>query len=341
MRSFLYIAFLALTATLSSCEKDEKLYDAPVVPVGIQTATFAMGENYENQLWFEFSTQQTSSNPFGLWDIAFSTDETNRILVNAGRHSSYGVAMFEGMDFRDIVTIDPAKQNWMFDNPNWHTDSLAFSGAMMQDGPGKYSGKKRIYVINRGADSLGVKKFIKLKVCGREGGVYHFQWSLLEDTTPANDIYLRVDTDHNFAYYNFSMEKEVYNEPRDNNSWDIMFTTYKEPVYEESTGKYLPYVLRGIISNPNKVKVCELNNKIAFEKIDLSYAKGLNYSNDANIIGYDWKIWSLTANKYTVDQNKVFIIVDTKGNYFKMKVVDFYDDQGRKGYPKLAWELLK
>jgi len=25
----------------------------------------------------------------------------------------------------------------------------------------------------------------------------------------------------------------------------------------------------------------------------------------------------------------------------KMKFVDFYDDQGRKGYPKMAWEILQ
>jgi hypothetical protein len=58
-------------------------------------------------------------------------------------------------------------------------------------------------------------------------------------------------------------------------------------------------------------------------------------------IGFDWKIWSLTANKYTVDQNKVYVIIDSKGDYYKLKFVDFYDDQGRKGYPKMAWEILK
>ena len=39
--------------------------------------------------------------------------------------------------------------------------------------------------------------------------------------------------------------------------------------------------------------------------------------------------------------NKIYIFKDTKDNYFKMKFVDFYDDNGKKGYPKMAWELLK
>lgn len=341
MKHLLHIAFVAILLLISSCEKEEELYPAPVVPAGIQTATFAMGENYENQLWFEFSSQKTVANPFGLWDIAFSSDASNRVMINCGKHGSFGIAVFENKDFADITQIDPSRQNWAFDNPNGDPDSLAFTGWFDQVSPGKAVGRSCLYVLNRGADSLGNKKYIKIKMIGREGGVYHFQWSPLEDTTPSRDIYIRINPDYNFAYYNFSLEAEVYNEPLPNNKWDIVFTTYKEPVYEESTGKYLPYVLRGILINPGTVQVCELNNKIAFEKIDLAYAKGLTYTRKLNEIGYDWKIWSLTANKYTVDQNKIFVLINAQGNYFKMKVVDFYDDLGRKGYPKLAWELLK
>ncbi len=342
MKSHIYIAFCFITIILlTSCEKSEKLYPAPVVPKGIQTATFAMGENYENQLWFEFSTQNTWSNPFGLWDIGFSCNENNQIIINSGRHGSYGVVYFDNTDFKDITTIDQSRETWHYDNPNGAVDSLAFSNWCSYSSQGKAIGKNRLYILNRGADSLGNKKFIKLKIVGREGGVYHFQWSLLEDAIPTNDIYLRINPNYNYVYFNFSLEKEVYNEPVSNNSWDILFTTYKEEVKDDVTQKYFPYVLRGVLTNPNKVRVCEINNKIAFEAIDLNFAKSQKFSPFKNEIGYDWKLWNLSANKYTVDQNKIYIIQDTKENYFKLKFIDFYDDLGRKGYPKLAWELLK
>jgi hypothetical protein len=337
--SFLFTAILLVS--LSACEKSEKLYPAPVVPKGIQTATFAMGENYENQLWFEFSTQRTWSNPFGIWDIGFSCSENNEIIINSGRHGSYGAIHYDNADFGDITTVDQAREKWHYDNPNGAPDSLAFSSWYLPGGSGKITGKDRLYILNRGADSLGNKKFIKLKIVGREGGVYHFQWSLLEDSIPTNDIYLRINTNYNYVYYNFTLEKEVYNEPIDKECWDLLFTTYKEEVKDDVTQKYYPYILRGVLINPNKVRVCELNNKIAFEQIDLEFAQTQNYSPFRNEIGYDWKIWNLSANKYTVDQNKIYLIQDTKGNFFKLKFVDFYDDQGRKGFPKLAWELLK
>ncbi|MFN4913943.1 MAG: HmuY family protein [Sphingomonadales bacterium] len=336
----LYILFVILTClSITACEKDEPLYTAPEVPLGTQSATFAMGENYENQLWFEFSTQKTASNSFGLWDIGFSLSEKNNIIINCGKHSAYAVTYMENTNFRDIQYIEESKHNWTFDNPNGHADSLSFSGWCESYQSGKAKPKDRLYIINRGADSLGTKKYIKLKMLGREGGSYHFQWGALTDTTP-HDVYITAKNEYNYAYYCFSTEKEVYNEPFQRDNWDIVITTYKQTVTEETIGTTMPYILRGVLSNPNKVKVLELNNVIDFNAINLQYAKSLVFSNFLNEIGYDWKTWSLSANKYTVNQKKIFIILDAKGNYFKMRFVDFYNDKGEKGYPKIAWELL-
>jgi hypothetical protein len=336
-----WIGILLISMCLLACEKEEPLYTAPDVPLGTQSATFAMGENYENQIWFEFSTQKTVSNPFGLWDIGFSLNEKNNIIINCGKHSAYTVTWMENTSFRDIIQIDANKHVWTFDNPNGHPDSLSFTGWYENNQQGKIEAKDRLYIINRGADSLGAKKFIKLKLLSREGGSYHFQWGLISDTIPRHDVFINVKNDYNYVYYCFTTEKEVFNEPLPRDNWDMVFTTYKQTVTEETLGTTMPYILRGVLSNPNKVKVLELNNVIDFNQIDLKYAKNLVLSQFLNIIGYDWKTWSLTANKYTVNQKKIFIILDSKGNYFKMRFVDFYNDKGEKGYPKIAWELLK
>ena len=337
----IYISLILLVISLAGCEKEEPLYTAPEVPIGTQSTSFFMGENYENQLWFEFSTQKTASNPFGLWDIGFSMNETNKIIINSGKHSAFNVTSIDNVDFKDLTSIDISKFQWRFDNPNGHVDSLAFSGWCKNYSLGKAEPFNRLYIINRGADSLGNKKFIKLKMMGREGNSYHFKWAVLSDTAATHDVYIQTNNNYNYCYYNFGIEKEVQNEPLNRDNWDLMITTYKQVVKDETLGQTMPYILRGVLTNPNKVKVIELNNKIPFDQIDLTYAKALVFSNYLNEIGYDWKTWSLSANKYTINQNKVFIILDAKGNYFKMRFVDFYNDLGEKGYPKIAWELLK
>jgi len=52
------LAGLFATAFFTACEKPEKLYPQPKTSLGVQSQIFAMGENYANQLWFDFATQK-------------------------------------------------------------------------------------------------------------------------------------------------------------------------------------------------------------------------------------------------------------------------------------------
>lgn len=342
MRLKLSILLSVFVLTFSACEKAEKLRELPPVPAGIQTQIFGMGENYENQIWFEFSTQKTEINRHDNWDIAFSNDERHLVLVNGGKNANFGVATFPGADFNSFTTIDYKNNRWDFDNPSGETDSLVFKNWCTKTGPGQYTGNNVLYVFDLGDDTMGLKRYIKFKLLSRDNGVYHINWSYMQDTIPVHDEYLRANESNNYLYYNFSLQKEVYNEMMDKGKWDLVFTTYKQWIPDPDHGNIpYPYVLRGVQTNPNNVKVAEVSGMRNFEDIDLDFALSAKYSNDYDEIGYDWKVWNLTANKYTVNQNKIYIVLDSKGNYYKMKFVDFYDDQGRKGYPKMAWELLK
>lgn len=324
---------------LNSCEKAEKLYPEPTIPKGIQTQIFGMGENYENQIWFEFSTQATAINRSDVWDIAFSCGAENTIKINGGKNSYFGVARFPGADFNSFTAIDVKQTMWEFDNPGGLSDSMVFNGWCSAAGAGTYKSNDVLYIIDLGEDTLTSKRYIKLKLDGRYPGYYKFSWAYMGDTAARSTVTLNTNTDYNYVYYSFGAKAEVQNEPFTNTKWDIVFTTYKQIIPDENS-KPFPYILRGVLSNQNGVEVGEIKN-IPFEDINISNALAAVYSQKQDEIGYDWKIWNLTANKYTVDQNKIYLIKDTKGQYFKMKFVDFYDDQGRKGYPKMAWELLK
>lgn len=339
----LLILFSPLIILLNSCERPEKLYELKPIPAGLQTKTFGMGENYENQIWFEFSSQQFYINRHDGWDIAFSCDGSHRILVNGGKNGSFGVKRYYGRDFNYVFAPSDLKNTtWDFDNPSAESDSLVFSNWCTGAGT-QYYGKDYLYVFDLGDDTLGAKRYIKFKIVERNGGVYSFKWCFIDDTIATYEEFKRIDETRNYIYYNFSTQSEVYNEPVDKNHWDIVFTTYKKWIPNESNGNLpYPYVLRGVLSNPNGVLVKEVSGSaVKFEDINLAFAKSQTMSTALDEIGYDWKVWSMTANKYTVDQNKIYIIIDTKGDYYKLKFVDFYDDLGRKGYPKMAWELLK
>ena len=85
----------------------------------------------------------------------------------------------------------------------------------------------------------------------------------------------------------------------------------------------------------------QLEGKANWNSFQYADALQLPFNKNWNEIGYDWKEYDQNAGRYTIVPNRFYILKTKNGNYFKMRFVDFYDDQGRKGYPKMAWELLK
>ncbi len=347
MNRYLFITISLLIFIFSGCEKKEKLWPKIIVPAGIQTQIFGLGENYENQIWFNIADQKTWSNFHSNWEIAFGSGPNNEIVINGGKNGNIGVHEFAMSRYNDFTKVNisgiPAL-DWKFDNPSGQADSMAFNAWCNPNGSGGFLGKNSLYLIDRGDDSMGNKRYIQLILHSRIGGNYHFSWNYALDTAQAkHDVYINPSLSKNYVYYNFGKADTVENEPTTNNNWDLVFTTYKKFIPDPSNGnKPYPYVLRGVLYNPNGVKVYDVPNVglNTWEQLDLLYAKSITCSTIRDEIGYDWKIWNMSANKYTM-ANKIYIIKDTKDNYFKFKFVDFYDDNGKKGYPKMAWELLK
>ena len=335
------IAWLGLIATafFTACEKPEKLYPQPKTSLGVQSQIFAMGENYANQLWFDFATQKTETNAFGIWHMGFSCDPSQpRVSINGGISASFGVARFAGSSFGKITADSIKKVQWHFDNPNGDPDSSAFPQAFVKNGT-QWEVNDYTYVIDLGDKIKDSTRYVQLKFNGcKPGQSYDFEYKNLEPNGFLRKQTITVNRDKNFVYYQFLAHRIVDNEPFNNDQWDILFTTYKESV-PDANGVPYPYVIRGVLINSKKVSVAQLD-KVDFNTIDKAYASAVVYGKKQDEIGYDWKQYDQTAERYTMVPNRVYLIKTTDA-IIKMKFVDFYNDQGVKGYPKMAWEILQ
>ena len=335
------IAWLGLIATafFTACEKPEKLYPQPKTSLGVQSQIFAMGENYANQLWFDFATQKTETNAFGIWHMGFSCDPSQpRVSINGGISASFGVARFAGSSFGKITADSIKKVQWHFDNPNGDPDSSAFPQAFVKNGT-QWDVNDYTYVIDLGDKIKDSTRYVQLKFNGcKPGQSYDFEYKNLEPNGFLRKQTITVNRDKNFVYYQFLAHRIVDNEPFNNDQWDILFTTYKESV-PDANGVPYPYVIRGVLINSKKVSVAQLD-KVDFNTIDKAYASAVVYGKKQDEIGYDWKQYDQTAERYTMVPNRVYLIKTTDA-IIKMKFVDFYNDQGVKGYPKMAWEILQ
>jgi len=337
-RNIVFVTLLAV-GIFTACEKPEPLYPQPKTSVGVQSQIFAMGETYANQLWFDFATQKTETNAFGLWHMAFSCDPNQpRVSINGGISASFGVAKFAGNSFGKITTDSLKKATWYFDNPNGNPDSSAFPLSFVNTA-GQWDIGNYTYVIDLGDKIKDSTRYVQLKFGGcKPGQWYEFEYGNVNQKNGYRKQTMTINPAKNFVYYHFLDHRTVDNEPLNKDQWDILFTTYKESV-PDANGVHYPYVIRGVLINTHKVEVAELN-KIDFNSVDKTYALSARYSRKQDEIGYDWKQYDQAAERYTMVPNRVYLL-KTPDAYIKVKFVDFYDDQGRKGYPKMAWEILQ
>jgi len=335
-----FVILLSLTGLFTNCHKEESLYPNPTVAEGLQTQVFEMGESYSQQLFFDFESQQIGSNAFGNWDLGVACNGRPHVIICGGKNVQFSAAKIENQDFLEIHSIDPKSLDWRFDHPSGNIDSMAMCEAF-ESTPGGYIGKpNEVYIMDLGADSTIDRRYIKIQFLNAIGGLYQFLWGYVYDSSEYFITKIQTKPEYNYAYFSFSKKKLVQNEIFESRNWDVVFTTYKEGIPDEN-GLIYDYVIRGALINPNKISVVQIDKAIPFNNFTYLDALQQPYNRNWNEIGYDWKEYDQTAGRYTIVPDRYYVLKTKKGNFFKMRFVDFYDDQGRKGYPKMAWELLK
>ncbi len=119
-------------------------------------------------------------------------------------------------------------------------------------------------------------------------------------------------------------------------AYDLCFTQYSHVYYDPPPLHF--YQVTGALSNSYNTRVLKITDK-PFNNIVIGDTLNKTFSTHKNAIGYEWKTFDLNTNVYTVDASICYIIQDSKGFYYKLHFIDFYNSSGIKGYPK--FEFIK
>ena len=116
----------------------------------------------------------------------------------------------------------------------------------------------------------------------------------------------------------------------------MRFTRYwEDSVFARNV--YQPYYVNGALSNhENLVYVGRINDN-RFEDFGLEDARKIKFSDNRNVVGWDWK--EFEVNKYKIVDNQYYIIKDGEGAYYKMRFLDFYKN-GEDGFIQLEYKRL-
>ncbi len=315
---FLSIAFL------SSCLKKEKPVPAPT-PGDIETTQIEIGYPYKYQVYYDCNTNSVvKTNAKYDWDLSFECSPTGfHILLNTAKGifvANQGVIPFS-------TNLSSNGQTWLWDNPNGRLDST---------GIGDWRNTNNVYIIDRqyyeNGSHAGYKKIIFTQVDNQS---YTFKYA---DLDGANEVTYTIQKNNNLNYIHFNFDNggQTLDLEPNKNEWDLLFTNH----YEKFDNLPLPFVLTQCLSNTYNQVVCAEDTNALFHSIELADTIQYTFTSFRDEIGYDWKIRNSADNSFTIDANKSFIVKSTEGFFFKIRFIDFYNNQGVKGYPKFEIQKL-
>ncbi len=298
-------------------------------PLGDATLrSLSIGADYQKQVFFNIEKNEiVAENLKSDWDLAFDcSDSTDCVLLNQAKFMSAWKSNAQDLNnLQDTIGFDRYKKT---DATNRSKDSLAF-------GNFRKSGADKVFVVflgyDKNGDPIGYKK-VKFTISANKK--YALQYSNLDNSNPQT-TQIDVNTNFNFVYFSFKTNRLVPVEP-EKTSWDFSVTQYVHQFYEP----YQAYLVTGILLNPYQTQAAvDSSGAMKFENYGRTEVLKMPYEPRTNMIGYNWKVLGAN-NRYFIAPNYLYFVKTSKGYFYKMRFVSFYDDQGAKGAPKFEFQRL-
>ena len=150
---------------------------------------------------------------------------------------------------------------------------------------------------------LATGDYKKLTILNLSSGVYNIKYSNIDGS---NEKISSIDKANfkgkNFGYYSFTTQTTIDHEPAAAD-WDVVFTKYTEFIPT-------PYNVGGIWTNKGYT-TAEVRN-VATTITDFSPYR---FSDSNSVIGYDWKTYNQTLNKYIITDKLVYFVKTKDANW--------------------------
>lgn len=323
MKGLYNLCVIAMIAICASCDKE----DMPVALPEKGDAEFAnveMGEDYTNQVFFDFETGRiVHESQINSWHLAFESSlDGYHIFMNGG--ADVYVYNTHETDFAKVMDAPvPYSTDWMFDRPCGLNDSTAI---------GDWRSNNEVFIIklNDTHEPKNLKKVRFLAVTEKE---YVFEYADIDETAP-RVVTLPKDDNYSYSYFSFSNNGQIVQPDPPKDTWDIVFTRYRIIYYDLDN---FPYIVNGVLTNPHKTLAYASDSTQEAKDFDGTEVLNLPYSNHRDIIGYGWKKYSFETERYEVDKARRYMIRNRKNHYWKINFLDFYNHQNIKGSPSFEF----
>lgn len=280
------------------------------------TVNLSLQPDYTDQVYYQFSTNTSQTFSAASWDIAFL--RTNAMSTGIRVNDGAGIKVYEASNnVADWGTIDPANSgNWteLFNSDTTWTIG-AFDQGSATYGWGDYNSANHhvegsvIFVLEYADGSF--KKFMAEDYFG--GYTFKYaDWNATNSIWEADETYVfsnATNPNSQFNYFSLTTDSEVLAAPEMGN-WDLVFKKFTTDV-----GGGMMYPVTGALHNSN-VTVAENS-----EPNGTPDTSNLQFSEEINTIGYDWK--NFDGSSYILDADNYFYLKYADGTVYRFHFLTF------------------
>jgi hypothetical protein len=264
-------------------------------------------------VYYKLDTQTAITFQADSWDVAFlRNDDFN---LSARVNDGIDIKVFEVADTPEQYgSVDVSNQNdWVeLVNGNTNWEDGAFMQGSATFGFGEYNPATNhvegtIVFVLQYDDGTYRKMIIEDYF-----GAYTFKYATWDGSTWSSDTTATVantsNPDNRYNYYSLQNNQEVIAEPSEDN-WDFVFRKYTSFINPPGQN----YVVSGALHNPNVIVAQNQETSDADPN-------GLDYLEEINTIGYDWKSFTGTWN---IDSDQKYYVKYENNTVYRMYFTDF------------------
>jgi hypothetical protein len=340
MKHLKRLLWMLLSFFLLSCEKQDEAIVLPE-PGDVLQLSAAMGSNYDEQVYVDLSTGAISAIPYRRFDLMFETDPNGKfIFLNSAKYMFAGRAVQQ-----DFFTADTTGITWKVDAEHLQGDSTAIGNWWVGANGTAYASD--VFVIDRGrVEHSGADRFRKFQVLSAGQNMYEIRYAAL-DNSGLSVFTVPKDTLYSLMYFSFDNNGALVQQAPPKDQWDFVFTKYTHTYFDQPlSSPFRYYPVTGVLLNkwqPVKGQVFKKDstaNYIPFEQMASPGVVNYPLSENADVIGFDWKYYDFANSSYFMRPDLYFICLDREGFYYKLRMLDFYDGSGTKGTITLQYQRL-
>ncbi len=287
------------------------------------TVTVSTSPANASQTYYSLANGVVSSVPLAEWDLAFElTGITGSILANTAKgvrvyKTANTIADWASIDTTGLAASWPAQQN---SEVNWSSGALnqGLTANPFDLGWGIYNPVTHnipgdsCFVIRLADGSW--KKF-RVDAFTATTNAFTFTWA---DLDGANEQYGSLQRNgfpgKDFGYYSLTSNAVVDHEPLAAD-WDLLFTKYLGYVTQPVPSFY---PVAGVLQN-------RLVGGLQIDGVPTASADywGQAFSDDINVIGFDWKNYNMTTLQWEYVADRTYFIRDRSENIWKLVFTNY------------------